>query len=84
MTDGGDNVTQGRNTLSVSMSDNSSSAFIAHSPPYMRRRHNNEKLSSNQNTTENLDMKDIYEPVGRKSVENFPANDYRAARNVDN
>ena len=36
-TDGGD-ATQGRNTLSVSMSDNSSSAFNAHSPPYMRRR----------------------------------------------
>lgn len=38
----GGEQTQGRNTLSVSMSDNSSSAFNAHSPPYMRR-HDGEK-----------------------------------------
>ena len=64
-TDGGD-ATQGRNTLSVSMSDNSSSAFNAHSPPYMRGRGNEAKRKS-EGTTENLDMEDIYEPAGRKS-----------------
>ena len=74
-TDGGD-ATQGRNTLSVSMSDDSSSAFNAHSPPYMRGRADQHQ---SRGTTENLDMEDIYEPVGRKSEQNFSAKDYSAA-----
>ena len=67
-TDGGDNQTQeGRNTLSVSMSNTSSSAFNAHSPPYIRRH-----VKGHAET--NLDMEDIYDNVGRKSATDFRGN----------
>ena len=76
-TDGGDNQTQeGRNTLSVSMSNTSSSAFNAHSPPYIRRHGGGGKGrgADNRSTADNLDMEDIYDNVGRKSATDFRGN----------
>ena len=79
ITDGGDGQThEGRNTLSVSMSNTSSSAFNAHSPPYIRRGHRNGGGNdTNKDTSQpsygaenntNLDIEDIYDEDGRKSV----------------
>jgi len=52
--------------FSVSMSNTSSSAFNAHSPPYIRR-----DLTKGSRATDNLDMEEIYENAGRKSATDF-------------
>jgi len=56
----------GRLTLSASMSDNSSSAFNVHSPPYIRRR-----AQQQSRETDNLDIEEFYEIPDRKSAQNY-------------
>ena len=53
------------------MSNTSSSAFNAHSPPYFRRQHH-QKESSQADGGENLDMEDIYDDH-RKSASEYVA-----------
>ena len=58
------------------MSNTSSSAFNAHSPPYIRRHGGKGRGggADNRSTTDNLDMEDIYDNVGRKSATDFRGN----------
>ena len=67
----GDQTHEGRNTLSVSMSDTPSSAFNAHSPPYIRR-------PNQQQRSANLDMEDIYANHDENMVAERSATDFHS------
>lgn len=56
------------------MSNTSSSAFNAHSPPYIRRHAKGQRGGHDRSTGDNLDMEDIYDNAGRKSASEFRGN----------
>lgn len=57
---------EGLNTISVSMSNTSTSAFNAHSPPYIRR-----DLTKGGRDDDNLDIEAIYANAERNSNTDF-------------